>query len=258
MIMDKEKITKELLKKTHTKEAIKERIQKGITHSYLKDFIYGSIDGTVTTFAIISGSAGANFSSEVIIILGAANLIADGFSMAVSNFLGTQAEQEVRSQTEEEERLHIALVPEGEKEEIRQIFKNKGIHGEALEKIVEAITSDIDLWVKTMMQEELGIQTLEISPFKAALFTFVAFILIGFLPLSVYLFQLFPGIDLTSPFFWSSSVTALAFFIVGSIKSKYVKKSWIRCGLETVLLGACAASLAYFIGVGLKQIVPAL
>lgn len=60
---------------------------------YLKDYIYGSIDGTVTTFAVVAGVAGAGLSSSIVIILGFANLVADGFSMAISNYLGSRAEQ---------------------------------------------------------------------------------------------------------------------------------------------------------------------
>ena len=73
---------------SHTPQAIQERFREGVKHSYLKDFIYGAIDGAVTTFAVVSGVVGAGLSSNVIIILGVANLVADGFSMAVSNFSG--------------------------------------------------------------------------------------------------------------------------------------------------------------------------
>lgn len=254
--MEKRQSTPQDIQKSHTKAAIKQRIQKGIKHFYLKDFIYGSIDGVVTTFAIVAGSVGANFSSEVVVILGLANLVADGFSMAVSNFLGTQAEMEVKAKAEEEEKLHIKLVPEGEREEVRQIFLRKGISGDALEKIVEVITSNEELWIKTMLQEEIGITTQDVSPLKAALFTFIAFLLIGAFPISIYLLQLYLGFQFEHPFLWSSMITVFAFFTVGSIKSWYVEKSWIRCGIETVILGGGAAFLAYAIGAGLKETIP--
>ena len=63
-------------------------LELGVRHSYLKDFVYGAIDGAVTTFAVVSGVAGAGLSAGVIIVLGLANLVGDGFSMAASNFLG--------------------------------------------------------------------------------------------------------------------------------------------------------------------------
>lgn len=242
------------LKKTHTSDAIRKRLAKGPKHSYLKDFIYGAIDGTVTTFAVVAGVAGAELSIAIVIILGFCNLIADGFSMAVSNFLGTKAEIELKEQAEIDERAHITLFPEGEKEEIRQIFEAKGFKGDDLERIVNVITSDVKLWVQTMMQEELGISLKTSSPFRAALSTFIAFLVIGFFPLlSFVVSYLFPSLQI-NPFFWSTIITAFAFFIVGTLKSQFVQKKWYKSGLETLLIGGSAAALAYFVGLLLKNI----
>lgn len=238
----------EELKNSHTRGAIRERLMDGATHSYLKDFIYGAIDGTVTTFAVVAGSAGAQFSGEVVMILGIANLIADGFSMAAGNFLGTRAEEEMKEKAERQELHHIEVIPEGEREEVRQIFEEKGFHGDVLESIVETISSDKKLWVKTMLQEEMGISLSPVSAMKAALVTFSAFVAIGFIPLSVYLFQV------ENPFYWSSILTGVTFFAIGSVKSRYVVKGWVRSGLETLFVGAIAASIAYYIGILLKMV----
>jgi VIT1/CCC1 family predicted Fe2+/Mn2+ transporter len=75
---------------SHDPKAIAERLSQGPRPSYLPDAIYGAIDGTVTTFAILAGAVGANLSARVIIILGIANLVADGFSMAAGNFTATR------------------------------------------------------------------------------------------------------------------------------------------------------------------------
>jgi vacuolar iron transporter family protein len=82
------------LRRQHTRDAIGLRLARPPATSYLRDFIYGAIDGAVTTFAIVAGAAGANLSDSVVVILGFANLFADGLSMAVSNYLGTRAESQ--------------------------------------------------------------------------------------------------------------------------------------------------------------------
>jgi len=252
-MLDKQSFV-EKLRLSHTKEAIRKRLKQGPKHSYLKDFIYGAIDGTVTTFAVVAGVAGAQLSHKIVIILGLANVLGDGFSMAVSNFLGTRAEQELKAKAEAEEKMHIALVPEGEKEEVRQIFAAKGFQGEDLNRIVTVITSDVKLWLNTMVQEELGLGATGASPFRAALYTFFAFISIGLFPLLSFILAFFFANLQFDPFRWSMCITGAAFFIIGAFKSRFVSKKWYTSGLETFFVGGCAALLAYIVGVLLKGI----
>jgi len=243
------------LKSTHTPAAVSKRLRAGFQHSYLRDFIYGAIDGAVTTFAVVSGVAGANLSINVIVILGIANLIADGFSMAVSNFLGTRAEEELRQKARRSEEEHIRKIPDGEREEIRQIFAVKGFKGAELERAVKIITSNPDQWVNTMLQEELGFALEGPSPFKAGLSTFISFVIVGSLPLLAFLFQLiFPQIQF-NPFLVSTMITAVAFFGIGALKAPFVEHRWYSSGLETLLVGGGAAILAYAVGVLLKGVV---
>ena len=91
-----------------------------------RDWVYGGIDGTVTTFAVVAGVVGAELSTRTLLILGAANLFGDGFSMAAGNYSGTKAELDEYAQVRRMEERHVDLVPEGEREEIRQIFRAKG------------------------------------------------------------------------------------------------------------------------------------
>ena len=93
--------------------------------SYIKDYVYGAVDGTITTFAIISGVMGANLSPKIVIILGIANLVADGFSMAVSNFLGTRAQQELLDNIRRQEKILIDNNPEQQKEELKGELKGE-------------------------------------------------------------------------------------------------------------------------------------
>ena len=232
----------------HSHEAIAERLSM-VRHNYIRDFIYGGIDGSVTTFAVVSGVAGAELSTVVVLILGFANLFADGFSMASSNFLGTKAELDDYRRLERIEHRHIELAPEGEREEVRQIYLKKGFTGAALDQAVELITSDRDIWVKTMLSEEYGLAAEIRSPWRAALSTFAAFVICGLIPLIPYLFTI------GSRFQISAILTGITFFLIGSLKSLWSTASWLRSGIETLVVGGLAASLAYAVGVLLKGIV---
>lgn len=246
----------EKLHSTHTTAAIEARLKEGSRHSYLRDFIYGSVDGAVTTFAVVAGVAGAKLAAGIVIILGVANLVADGFSMAVSNYLGTRAENELRDLARRMEEEHIDLVPEGEREEVRQIYAAKGFSGDELENVVKVITSNREEWINTMLKEEWGFSATAISPIKAAAVTWTAFIVVGALPLVAFLVQAMKLPLQFDPFQVSIVMTGTAFFIVGAFKSRFVGHSWWRSGLETFLVGSFAAGLAYLAGVLLRALVP--
>ena len=219
----------------HTTYAVASRLAAATEHSYVGDFVLGAIDGTVTTFAVICGVTGAGMSAGVAIVLGLVNVLADGFSMAVSNFLRSKADREVVERAREIEEAHIEEVPEGEREEIRQIFAGKGLAGEVLETVVEVITKDRRRWVDTMLTEELGLRLETPSPFKAGLVTFVAFALAGLLPLAPLFF--IAQLGETGTFQISALVAGLAFFLVGLAKGREVNRSPILSGLETLLGG---------------------
>ncbi len=237
------------LEHSHTQQAIRARLARGPRSNYLRDWIYGGIDGAVTTFAIVAGVVGADLPATVMLVLGFANLLADGFAMAASNYSGTKAERDDFDRVLGIEQKHIALVPEGEREEIRQIFAAKGFSGDDLERIVAVITSDLALWAKTMAVEEYGLSPTPRSPALAALSTFTAFIMCGLVPLAVYLSA--GGLN-------ACIVAAGAtFFGVGAIKSRWSPLTWWRSGVETFLIGMSAAAVAFAVGYGLRALIPA-
>ena len=226
----------------HSAEAIHQRLIAGPRHNYLRDWIYGGIDGSVTTFAVVSGVVGAQLSPWTILILGFANLFADGFSMAASNFLGTKAELDDWHRLERIENRHIDLAPDGEREEIRQIFQLKGFEGDDLRRVVDMVTSDRKRWVHTMLTEEYGLPREVRSPWIAATSTFTAFAVCGLVPLIPYVAGFRQSLEI------SMIMTAIVFFAIGSAKSKWSTSSWWQSGFTTLTVGAIAAVLAYMTG----------
>lgn len=232
----------------HDSDEIRERIGAAPRQSYLRDWIYGGIDGSITTFAIVAGVVGGDLSSRVVVILGLANLFADGFSMAASNYSGTKAELDERQKLRDMEERHIQMIPEGERAEIREIYRQKGLSGIGLDQAVEATTNDHERWVETMLREEHGQPASIRSPLRAAISTFSAFILCGSAPLMPYLLKM------PNSFALSIGLTAMVFFAIGSIKSHWSVRSWWRSGLETLIIGLIAAIIAFAIGWGIRQL----
>jgi VIT1/CCC1 family predicted Fe2+/Mn2+ transporter len=236
------------LEHDHSEDGIRARLAEDSRPNYLRDWVYGGIDGAVTTFAIVAGVVGAALSTKVILILGLANLLADGFSMAASNYSGTKTEVDDMRRLREVERKHIRMAPDGERQEIRQILRNKGLDGAALEQAVHAITSNEETWVNTMLVEEYGVAPVIRDPLWSALATFAAFVLCGAVPLLAYL------TPLDDPFTVSLVMTAAVFLAIGTAKSVWSLQPWWRSGIETLVIGMAAAGMAYAVGYLLRGI----
>ena len=233
----------------HEPHEIAERLSDGPRVSYLRDWVYGGIDGAVTTFAVVAGVEGAQLSPSVLLILGAANLLADGFSMAAGSYSATKAEIDDAERIRAMEQHHIRIHPEGEREEIRQIFAAKGFKDEDLELVVDVITATESRWLETMLTEEHGLTIAQRQPFRGALATFAAFFICGGVPLLPFVFATEASLTV------ASVLTAAVFFIIGSMKSRWSTAKWWVSGLETLAIGAAAGAMAYGVGYFLSAIV---
>lgn len=234
----------------HLPHRVARRLRRSAESQNVSDAVLGGIDGCITTFAIVAGAVGAGFSAPVALILGFANLIADGFSMAVSNYEALKVRSELREKLRRIEEEHIDFVPSGEREEIRQIFRGKGFEGGILERIVDTITANRRLCVDTMLMEEHGLQRSDTKPWQSALVTFAAFALAGAIPL---LPLLFGSGDMQERFMFSAALAAVVFFSIGMLKSLVSSRSALVSGLSTLLTGGTAAALAYAIGRLLRE-----
>ena len=224
----------------------------------LEDFVYGATDGAVTTFAVVAGVVGASLSPSIVLILGFANLLADGLSMAVGNYLAAKTRLEYIEKARRREEWEIDNLVEQEKQEIRDIYAKKGFKEELLEEIVRIITSRRKVWVDTMMREELGLIEGSTRPMDTAITTFVAFNLVGLIPLLPFVVMFVTGLAIIASFdafTYSIILTGAAFFLIGGVKGRVVQKPLIRSGLGTLLIGGIAASVAFVVGYILNLVV---
>lgn len=238
-----------LAEEAHTTTAIraKEPHQTG-SGKYIAEAVYGGIDGIVTTFAVVAGVAGASLSPSIVMVLGLANLFADGLSMGAGSYLGARSEADYHRQERLRETWEIEHFPEGEREEIREIYREKGFEGDLLEQVVDVVTADKERWVTTMMVEELGIIEERKDPVRVGITTFTSFAIAGAIPLIAYLGALnIPALSQNS-FMVAVVVTMVTIFGLGSARSLVIYKKWWRAGLEMLGVGGLTAVVAYGIG----------
>jgi len=212
---------------------------------HIKDVVYAANDGIVTTFAVVAATVGGALSPLTILIVGIANLLADGFAMASGDYLGSKSEEDFYAKEEAEEHREVREMPDDERQEIRDILVRKGYEGGDLEDMVRLVTANQTMWVDMMMHDELGMQKPGgDSPLHSGVLTFASFVVAGSIPLLPYVF-----LGTQAPFGIAIVSTGVALFIVGALRSLFSRRSWLWCGLEMLVIGGSAAVIAYGVGI---------
>ena len=235
-------------KAAHHQQRGYEYLHQRFGGTYIRDLVYGANDGIITTFAVVAGASGASLSSLVVLILGFANLLADGLAMALGNYLGTKSETAYIAAERAMEAWEVDHLPQEERQEIRTIYQKKGFTGQDLDRAVVTITADKHRWVDEMMVSELGLisEVDHHAAIKKGLATFIAFTTAGLMPLLPYVL----GIN---SFIGSAVMTGLTLFFVGSLRSLITRRHWLRSGLEMLGIGAIAATVAYLTGFAIDR-----
>ena len=226
----------------------------GVGSQYIGSMVYGGLDGIVTTFAVVSGVAGADLGASVILILGMANLFADGFSMAIGAYLSEKSEKEYYDIERSREAWEVENFPEGERQELIELYQQNGYTDIEAHDMVAIISKDKERWVDTMMVDELGLLKDDKKPFLSGVTTFVSFVLAGVLPLLPYLIRLAIPISSSTSFWMAIALSGIALFSLGAAKVKVTGLKPLRSGLEMLIVGGLAAAVAYVVGVLLKGI----
>ncbi len=226
----------------------------GETGSNLRDLVLGISDGLVTVVAFVAGTTALLQGTNLVLQAGVAEMFAGAVSMGLGAYLGSKSQREVYQKEKAREYYEVEHMPDMEKQEIRQIYADKGFEGANLEMIVNHITSDKDRWVGIMMKEELGYGDEDHeSPARTGGIVGVSYMLGALVPLSPYIvnrifsFGNDPNIQ-NIAFIVSALLTLTVLFAFGSFKSRFTRQTWWRSGLEMTIAGGIGAVVVYTIG----------
>lgn len=231
-----------------------EQQHSGPASRYIGNVVYGGLDGIVTTFAVVSGVTGAELSAGIVLILGLANLLADGFSMATGAYLSAKSEREYYDRELQRQLWQIQHRPNDERQALYEEYVQQGYTEAEARQIVATHARHPSAWARVMMVEELGLLTDDRKPLISALLTFCAFLAAGSLPLLVYVLGLFVPIAPMVAFLISLALSGVALFLLGAAKVLITERNPFRSGMEMLLIGGLAAGVAYLVGALLKGI----
>lgn len=212
---------------------------------FVREVVFGINDGVVSTVGFLFGIASAFTDHRIVLISSLAEVLAGAFSMFFGGYLSTKSQQEFFEHEIIREKREIEEMPAKEREEIRRIYRTKGFQDEKeLDLVVNRITADRKIWLKCMMEEELGliVESMD-SPLKVAMVIGASFLVGGFIPLVPFIF--FEGAVALKT---SLLFTAVSLFVLGGIKTTLTRKHWLKSGLEVLTIGVLAAGVGYFIG----------
>lgn len=223
----------------------------------LRAAVYGANDGIVTTFAVVAGVAGAQLSPDIVIILGVANMVADGLSMGLGDFLGSYSEAKFKLKHLHLEAWEWKQIPEIELQEIQQMYERKGYSSRDAQQLATILAKNPTHAIEVGFKDELGELPEELRHlWKTGLVTFLSFVVAGTLPLLPYLAQVL-GIMVDPVWQFPASVgaTGLALFMVGSLRTKFIGGNWLVNGGQMLAIGSIAAMAAYVFGVLIDRFV---
>jgi predicted membrane protein (TIGR00267 family) len=216
--------------------------------SSISDIILGGQDGLVNVLGVILGVAAATQDSYIVLVAGLAATFAESVSMAAVAYTSTLADADFFESERAREYRHIQEVPRLEKQEIRDIYASKGFSGELLNRIVDTITANKDVWVAVMMAEEHQLTPIDRrQALRSAVIVGIAAIVGSLIPLAPFIF-----LPVGSSMFASILISALVLFVFGVFKARLTVGNPGKSGLELALIGTVSALVGYAIGAILK------
>ena len=222
---------------------------------YAKSLVFGGLDGIITTFAVVAASVGGSLSTDVILLMGFANLVADGLSMGFGDYLSSQAEFEYTRAEHKREKWELDNYPEGEKQEMVELYVKRGMTESDATSVIEVMSKYKNFFLDVMMVEELGLMPPDDSdsPAKNGVVTFLAFVVFGFIPLTPYVLNGATGASFTANFVAACLLTALTMLALGASKAKFTNQSMTKSAFLMLFNGGLAAVAAYLVSWGIAE-----
>jgi VIT1/CCC1 family predicted Fe2+/Mn2+ transporter len=222
--------------------------QGGIGRS-LRDIILGGQDGLVNVLGLVLGVAAATAQLRIIIAAALAATFSESIAMGGVAYTSALADRDYYLAQLEREKREVEEVPDVEREEVRQIFRNKGLHGDVLERVVEEITSDKQIWIDVMMRDELHLSPVSARGISGRAFVTGFATLIGSLiPLIPFVFVPLFGMSVSLATILAVPLSAAVLFGVGAYKAITLVGDWRISGLQMLVIGMVSAAAGYGIG----------
>jgi vacuolar iron transporter family protein len=220
----------------------------------IRNVIYGVNDGLTATLGVLAGVGGATVDPHVVLVGGLAAMTASGVSMAGGAYLATKSQREIYEDQLAREAAEIEAMPELEREELKGIYRAKGLTEDEAETIVGRITKDKAIWLETQAREELGLDAGQFeNPVREAAVAGVATIFGGLIPVLGYLFaRTVTGPSALLALVITAVICVACLFLMGSARSFFTGKNALRSGLEMTLVGSVVAVITYGVGVAFR------
>jgi VIT1/CCC1 family predicted Fe2+/Mn2+ transporter len=219
--------------------------------SRVRQFMFGSLDGLLVPLGVVSGVAGGTANSKIVIIAGVAEAFAGALSMGAGEYLSGKSEAQVQQAAISDETEEIAAIPDIERREIALLFEHEGLAADDAQIVADKVTTSERCWVNTMVEKELGLSAEpQGSLFKDSLAMGFSYMVASLVPLGPYFF-----LKVRPAFALSVALTVAVLFVIGAVKGRLARMSFLRSAVEVVLVGTASAAGGYALGVLIPHLI---
>ena len=210
----------------------------------VRDIVIGMSDGLTVPFALAAGLTGASAASSLVITAGFAEIAAGSIAMGLGGYLAAKSDYEHYFNEKRREELEVKELPDVEREEVSEVFREYGLSHEEIKPILDRFEKNPKSWVDFMMKYELGLEEPDTKRgLKSALTIASSYILGGLIPLSPYFFIT----DARNGLSISAFMTLIALLVFGFVKGKFTGTKPFKSAIQTVVIGGIAATAAFLL-----------